>query len=141
MSSISIIENYSGFKLRNKRKLKQVYKKLTQDRGLILGDISIVFMTDEELLEINKQYLNHDYFTDIITFDYSEGKTISGDLMISIDMVKFNADKFKTDFVVELHRVLFHGLLHLLGLKDKTDKESNEMRLAENAALDFWVTL
>lgn len=141
MSSISIIENYSGFKLRNKRKLKQVYKKLTQDRGLILGDISIVFMTDEELLEINKQYLNHDYFTDIITFDYSEGKTISGDLMISIDMVKFNADKFKTDFVVELHRVLFHGLLHLLGLKDKTDKESNEMRRAENAALDFWVTL
>jgi rRNA maturation RNase YbeY len=101
-----------------------------------LGDISIIFVSDQYLLEMNQKYLNHDYFTDIITFDYCEDNVISGDLFISVDRVKENADSFNVDELTEIHRVMIHGVLHLCGYKDKTEEEENNMRLLENKYLN-----
>ena len=101
-----------------------------------LGDISIIFVSDQYLLEINQKYLNHDYFTDIITFDYCEDNVISGDLFISVDRVKENADSFNVDELTEIHRVMIHGVLHLCGYKDKTEEEEKNMRLLENKYLN-----
>jgi metalloprotein, YbeY/UPF0054 family len=103
-----------------------------------IGAITYVFCDDEEILRINKLYLNHDYYTDIITFDYSEKSTIAGDLFISLDTVKSNADKYNVDFQEELLRVIIHGVLHLCGLKDKTPKEEKEMRNQEDNALAIY---
>lgn len=100
-----------------------------------IGDISIVFCSDDYLLGINKQYLNHDYYTDIITFDYVENEIISGDLFISIDRVKENAQVFKHEMIIELYRVIFHGVLHLVGYNDKTDEEQRIMTEKENLYL------
>jgi len=97
-----------------------------------LGDISIVFCSDGYLLEINKTYLKHNWFTDIITFDYTIDRIISGDLLISIDTVKDNANQFNVSFENELHRVIAHGVLHLLGYNDKTDEEKQMMREKED---------
>lgn len=96
------------------------------------GSITIVFCSDNYLLEMNKKYLEHDYFTDIITFDYVENDVISGDLFISIDRVKDNAEKFNATFLNELMRVVFHGVLHLAGFKDKTTPDQQLMREKEN---------
>ena len=100
-----------------------------------VGEISYIFCSDEKILEINKQYLNHDYYTDIITFDYSEKNIISGDLFISLDTIQSNAKKFNTDYNEELHRVIIHGVLHLCGLKDKSPEDEIVMREKENEAL------
>ena len=100
-----------------------------------MGEISIVMCSDELLLETNQKYLNHDYYTDIITFDYTEEDQISGDLMISYDRVKENAKKENVSVQEELRRVMAHGVLHLLGLKDKSEREAAEMRAQEDAAL------
>lgn len=97
-----------------------------------VGDISVVFCSDKYLLEMNKQYLQHDYFTDIITFDYVENNVISGDLFISIDRISDNAKCFDTELIKELFRVVFHGVLHLVGYKDKTDEEQKIMTEKEN---------
>ncbi len=97
-----------------------------------IGEISVVFCSDEYLLEMNKEYLNHDYYTDIITFDYVEGETISGDLFISLDRVKENATKFNISVLKELYRVVFHGTLHLVGYNDKSEEEQQIMRQKEN---------
>jgi len=103
----------------------------------VTGDISIIFCSDDYLLEINKQYLDHDYYTDIITFDYEEeDNVISGDLFISIDRIKENAGKFDVNFIIELYRVVFHGVLHLIGYKDKTDEEQKEMKAKEDFYLN-----
>ncbi|MDR2844179.1 MAG: rRNA maturation RNase YbeY [Candidatus Symbiothrix sp.] len=100
-----------------------------------VGEISYIFCSDEEILRINQQYLNHDYYTDIITFDYSDGKVISGDLFISLETVKSNSEQLKTDYFEELHRVIIHGILHLCGFKDKSPKDAKQMRKLENEAL------
>jgi rRNA maturation RNase YbeY len=102
----------------------------------ILGDISIIFVSDEYLLEMNQSYLSHDYYTDIITFDYCEGNLISGDLFISVDRVGENADTFNVAFLSELHRVMIHGVLHLCGYKDKSIEEEKQMRILENKYLN-----
>jgi rRNA maturation RNase YbeY len=99
------------------------------------GHLSFVFCSDDHLLKVNQQFLQHDYFTDIITFDYTEGDRVSGDLMISIDRVKDNAIALNIPFEIELRRVMIHGVLHLLGFKDKSPKESEKMRLLEADAL------
>jgi len=96
------------------------------------GNISVVLCSDNYLLEMNRKYLEHDYYTDIITFDYVEGDIISGDLFISVDRVKENAAKFETTFLNELVRVIFHGVLHLAGYKDKTTSDEQLMRKKEN---------
>jgi rRNA maturation RNase YbeY len=104
------------------------------------GEITIVFCTDDYLLEINKTYLNHDFYTDIITFDYSENDLVSGDLFISIDRVKDNAESFSVSFDNELKRVIYHGVLHLCGYKDKTENDEKEMREKENFYMNQFVS-
>jgi rRNA maturation RNase YbeY len=100
-----------------------------------VGEIAYIFCSDEEILRINRQYLQHDYYTDIITFDYSEDDVISGDLFISLETVKSNSEQFKTEYSEELARVMIHGVLHLCGFKDKTPKDEKIMREKENSAL------
>jgi rRNA maturation RNase YbeY len=103
-----------------------------------VGEISIVLCSDKLLLETNQKYLNHDYYTDIITFDYTEEDQINGDLMISYERVKENAKKENVLVQEELRRVMAHGVLHLLGFKDKSEREASEMRAQEDAALDLF---
>ena len=100
------------------------------------GEISYNFLTDDELLQINKDALNHDYYTDIITFDLRIGDLISGDIFISIDRVKENAKTYKVDFDTELKRVIIHGLLHIIGFNDHTDEEKQEMRKQEELCMN-----
>jgi rRNA maturation RNase YbeY len=104
--------------------------------GKIAGDISIVFCSDDYLKVINLKYLNHDYYTDVITFDYSENNRISGDLFISIDRVNENAGLNNINFIQELYRVIIHGVLHLCGYNDKTVKEKKEIREKEDFFLN-----
>lgn len=103
--------------------------------GKVIGDLSYIFCDDSYLLNINKEYLDHDYFTDIITFDYTEDNIISGDIFISIDRVKENAHNLNLSFIDELHRVIIHGVLHLCGYKDKTEIEASTMRQLEDNSL------
>ena len=102
-----------------------------------LGDVNIIFCSDPYILSINLQYLGHDYFTDIITFDYCEGNRISGDLFISVDSVRENAVFYGTEFDNELHRVIVHGILHLIGYDDHTEEDIKTMRSKENYYLDL----
>lgn len=106
---------------------KEIYKT---------GEISVVFCSDNYLLQINNQYLNHNYYTDIITFNYVVDKIVSGDLFISIDRIKENAIKFNSEIEKELIRVIFHGILHLIGYNDKTEEEQKIMRERENYYLN-----
>ena len=105
--------------------------------GKRVGDIGYMFVNDEKILEVNREYLGHDYYTDIITFDYCEDDTLNGDLVISIDTVKSNAELFKKDYNEELHRVIIHGVLHLCGINDKGPGEREIMEAAENKALNL----
>lgn len=125
-------------RVEGKRKASAWLKGLIQSKGCELGEINIVSCSDQYLLETNVQFLDHDYFTDIITFDYTEGDVISGDLMISFDRVKDNAKNEGVAFQEELRRVMAHGVLHLLGYGDKTDEEAAEMRQQENNALNMF---
>ncbi|MFC0875181.1 rRNA maturation RNase YbeY [Saccharicrinis sp. FJH2] len=106
-----------------------------RSKGLSTWNISVIFCSDAYLLNINRQYLNHDYYTDVITFDYSENKLVSGDVFISVDMIRFNEMKFAKNEKNELFRVIIHGVLHLCGYKDKTEADKNEMTKQENLAL------
>ncbi|MBE6291248.1 MAG: rRNA maturation RNase YbeY [Bacteroidales bacterium] len=103
--------------------------------GKQVGDVAYIFCSDERILEVNREYLQHDYYTDIITFDYSEGNLISGDLFISLDTVRTNSEQFGTDYDEELHRTIIHGILHLCGINDKGPGEREVMEEAENRAL------
>lgn len=118
-----------------KRMLTRWIKNIAENQGYKVGDISYIFCSDEKILEVNGQYLQHDYYTDIITFDYTEGQTISGDLFISLDTVKTNAEKFNTSYTEELHRTIIHGILHLCGINDKGPGEREIMEQEENKAL------
>lgn len=101
-----------------------------------IGDLSVIFCSDKYLLDINKKYLQHNYYTDIVTFDYVADNIISGDLFISVDRIKENAAKYNTTMIKELYRVVFHGVLHLVGYNDKTAEEQRIMRMKENYYLD-----
>ena len=105
--------------------------------GMKVGDVNYIFCNDERILEVNREYLQHDYYTDIITFDYTEGNTISGDLFISLDTVKTNSEQFNTEYDEELHRTIIHGILHLCGINDKGPGEREIMEAAENCALEM----
>lgn len=105
--------------------------------GKRVGEVAYVFCNDDKILEVNRQYLKHDYFTDIITFDYCEGDMLSGDLFISLDTVRTNAELFHKTYDDELHRVIIHGILHLVGINDKGPGEREIMETAENKALDL----
>ncbi len=119
----------------SKRDLKQAVKSLVLNEGKSLKDLSIVFTDDDYLLEVNKQYLNHDYFTDVITFDYSDFPEVSGDVMISLDRVEDNALSMNLAYEQEFYRVVFHGVLHLCGYKDKSKDDVLIMREKE----DFYI--
>ena len=106
--------------------------------GKKLGDISVILCSDDYLLDVNNKYLDHNYYTDIITFDYTEKNVVGGDLFISYDRVKENAKQEGVLIQQELRRVMVHGVLHLLGLKDKTKKEASIMRAAEDVALKMF---
>jgi rRNA maturation RNase YbeY len=133
--AISFNNQSISFKLKEKTNLKQWIKTITEKEKHNVGTINYVFCTDDELLEINIKHLNHNTLTDIITFDYTEGKTINSDIFISIERVLDNAKKFKVTFDEEFHRVLIHGVLHLCGYKDKSKADAELMRKKENAAI------
>ena len=110
-----------------KREITEWIKAVATSYGLRVGEIAYIFCSDEKILEVNRQYLQHDYYTDIITFDYCEGKRIAGDLFISLDTVRTNAEQFGTEYDTELHRVIIHGILHLCGINDKGPGEREIM--------------
>lgn len=119
-----------------KRDIKNWIKLVVDGYGKKTGEVNYLFCTDEKILEVNNQYLSHDFYTDIITFDYSEGNKISGDIFISLETVGTNSQKYNTNFMEELHRVIIHGILHLCGIDDKSEVDSRKMREAENRALE-----
>ena len=121
-----------SFNLKGRRANNNWLKYVAESEFRRLGPVSIVFCSDDYLLEINKKFLKHDYYTDVITFDYSEGKAVSGDIMISIDSVRQNASYYKVDFDTELNRVMVHGLLHLIGYDDHEEEDITVMRGKEN---------
>lgn len=120
--------------------LKSFLKTLVLKEGKRVGDLSVVFCTDEYLLKVNQDYLQHDFYTDIITFDYCVGETVSGDLLISLDRVLENSVLENTTFDKEFFRVVFHGVLHLCGYKDKSKSDIIQMRAKENEYLDLFVS-
>ena len=122
-----------------KQKLNRWLKDTTVGYGKRTGEITYIFCSDKRILEVNNQYLNHNYYTDIITFDYSKGSIISGDIFISIETVESNAKKFKVSFENELQRIMIHGILHLCGQDDKTPELRMEMTQKENLALEQYL--
>lgn len=136
MSKIEILfEDIKPIKIK-KRKIVNSVKFLINNEIKQLGDLSIILCSDNYLLKINKQYLKHDYYTDIITFDYVEDNRISGDLFISIERIKENSVEYNTTLIKELYRVMFHGVLHLIGYNDKNAEEKKVMREKE----DFYLS-
>lgn len=120
-----------------KRETTSWIKKVAAKYNRKVGDIAYIFCSDERILEVNREYLQHDYYTDIITFDYCEDDVISGDLFISLDTVKTNSEEFNTPYEEELHRTIIHGVLHLCGINDKGPGEREIMEKAENEALSL----
>ncbi|MBO6117216.1 MAG: rRNA maturation RNase YbeY [Bacteroidales bacterium] len=125
-------------KFNNRLKTKAWIKQIISLYGKKCGDISYIFTDDESVLKVNRQFLNHDTYTDIITFDYVQDDVISGDIYISAQRVKENAKEFNVTFDNELHRVIIHGVLHLLGFKDHSPEEDKQMRQKENEALEIF---
>jgi len=132
-----ITYNSEGVKMPGIRKRETTawIRRVAATYGRTTGDIGYLFVNDEKILETNRQFLGHDYYTDIITFDYSEGDVINGDIMISVDTVQSNAKKYGLRFDDELNRVVIHGILHLCGINDKGPGEREKMEEAENKAL------
>ena len=120
-----------------KRETTAWIRRVADTYGKKVSDVNYIFCNDERILEVNREYLQHDYYTDIITFDYTEGNTISGDLFISLDTVKSNSEQFSTEYDEELHRTIIHGILHLCGINDKGPGEREIMEAAENRALEM----
>ena len=118
-----------------KREMNAWIKAVAQKYGRRVGDIGYTFVSDEKILEVNRQYLGHDYYTDIITFYYDEGDRRNGDIVISLDTVATNAEQYGKTYEDELHRVIIHGILHLCGINDKGPGEREIMEAAENEAL------
>ena len=127
-------ENIEEFKLY--LKADSWIQETIQNENKQTGEINVIFCSDEHLLKMNVEHLNHDFYTDIITFDYSENNIVSGDLFISKDRVEDNANQFNVSFDQEIHRVIIHGVLHLLVYNDKTEEEQKQMREKENFYLD-----
>lgn len=126
------------FVLRDKRKVSKWINDVIKFHQKKLGNVSYIFCSNQYILELNQQYLNHNYFTDIITFDYCYDNKVEGDIFISIDTVLDNSHRFKTNFNDELLRVIIHGVLHLVGFSDKTAKQQKQMRVLEDEALSIF---
>ena len=132
-----ITYNTDGVKMPSIKKRENTawVKAVAASYGKRVGEIAYIFVDDEKILEVNRQYLGHDYYTDIITFDYCEGDVISGDLFISLDTVRTNTERVGATYEEELHRVIIHGILHLCGINDKGPGEREIMEAAEDKAL------
>ncbi|MDL2296975.1 rRNA maturation RNase YbeY [Bacteroidales bacterium OttesenSCG-928-C03] len=133
-----LFQTETKFALKNRLAYKTWIKSIAQHKGKKVGDINYIFCADDYLLKINKQYLDHDTYTDIITFDYSEDDTIHGDIFISIERVGENAEMFSVTFFEELLRVMAHGILHLCGYKDKLEQDEKKMREQEDWAIKMF---
>jgi rRNA maturation RNase YbeY len=132
-----ITYNAEGIKMPDIRRRQTTawIRKVAATHGRKVGEIGYMFVDDERILEVNREYLGHDYYTDIITFDYDEGEVINGDLVISVDTVRSNAAKYGKSYAEELHRVIIHGVLHLCGINDKGPGEREIMEAEEDKAL------
>lgn len=133
---IRFYQKETNFDLQYKAIIKKWIKGVVEASGKKVGDVNIIFCNDPSILEINQQFLGHDYYTDIITFDYCEGNTVSGELYISVDTVEANAQEYNETFRNEMHRVIIHGILHLLGYDDHSEDDIAQMREQEDLALD-----
>lgn len=142
---MSIFFSYKNSAISNRISKKNAIKKWIQyivekEFKKSLGDIAFYFTDDPEIIEINKKYLDHNYFTDIITFNYCTENSISGDIVISVDTIISNAKDYNVTYENELHRVIIHGILHLLGFDDSTESQKSKMREMENWALKIFYT-
>jgi len=117
-------------------KISDWINSVISSESALTGDLNFIFCSDEYLLKMNKEYLSHDYYTDVITFDYTENNIISGDIFMSIDRIKENSEQFSVSFDLEVKRIIVHGVLHLLGYKDKTNPDKLQMTSLENIYLD-----
>lgn len=118
-----------------RREVSSWIRSVAAKYGKKCGEIAYIFCDDEKILEVNRTYLQHDYYTDVITFDYSEGNVISGDIFISLDTVKSNAEQYGQAYETEIYRIIIHGILHLCGINDKAPGEREHMTVCENEAL------
>ena len=139
--AISFSNQNIEFSLPDQNRVKEWISTLIKRHGMSVGNIGYLFCDDSFLLEANNKYLNHDTLTDIITFDYVNSNLVSGDIMISVERVSDNSVTFGVPFTDELHRVIIHGVVHLLGQGDKTDDEARIMRQREDEALALWKTI
>ena len=121
-----------SFVLRHKQKIRNIIKTIISNNGKCLGEVSYIFCTDEYLYNLNIKYLQHDTYTDVITFDYCEGEYVNGEIYISLERVQENAKRFHVGLNSELYRVIFHAILHLVGYKDKTPNDKHTMTTQEN---------
>jgi rRNA maturation RNase YbeY len=137
MKTIQFFTEQMTFTIKNKTLLREWLTKIIHKHKKSVGEINIIFCSDDYLLKLNEQYLGHDTFTDIITFDFVEGKIISGDIFISVDQMKENAKLFHVEQSTELHRLIIHGVLHLLGYKDEKPKDKKNMTTQEEIALQM----
>ena len=140
MKTIHFFTEQTTVKVKNKTKIRRWLETLIRQHKKTVGEINIIFCSDEYLLKLNEQYLKHNTLTDIITFDFVSDKTISGDIFISVDQMKENAKLFHVKQSIETHRLIAHGVLHLLGYKDKTQKDKKTMTAQEDRALSWWAT-
>ena len=140
MNSISFHNESVNNKTPSKRLLKAWIKEFVSNHGKKVGELAFVFCSDEKILEVNQNFLQHDYYTDIITFDYSEGEVISGDIFISVERVLENATFHQVDYNTELLRVISHGVLHLIGFQDKEEKKKVEMTRNEDLCMSLFFT-
>lgn len=121
-----------------KREVTRWIRQVAASYGRTVGEVGYLFCDDEKILEVNREFLQHDYYTDIITFDYDEENQVNGDIVISLDTVRSNAELFNKPYEEELYRVIIHGILHLCGINDKGPGEREIMEEAENKALALW---
>ena len=140
MNSISFHNEGVNTKTPLKRLLKAWIKEFVSNHGKKVGELAFVFCTDEKILEVNQSFLQHDYYTDIITFDYCEGDFVSGDIYISVERVQENAISHQVGYNNELLRVLAHGVLHLIGFQDKEENKKAEMTKNEDLCMSLFFT-
>ena len=140
MNSISFYNDGVRAKTPSKRLLKAWIKEFVSNHGKKVGELAFVFCSDDKILEVNQGFLQHDYYTDIITFDYCEGEIISGDIFISVERVLENATLHQVNYTTELLRVLSHGVLHLIGFQDKEQKKKVEMTRNEDLCMSLFFT-
>ncbi len=132
---IKVHYDIEKFRLRDSKALKRVIGRIISDAGMKPGTLDLIFTGDKKVYEINSEFLGHDYYTDIITFNYNNGKSVNGEIYISTDRVRDNALKFNVPFRTELKRVVFHGILHLCGYDDRTAEQKAKMREMEEMYL------